>query len=263
MSAEMMTRGGYPAEVLGVQIDPAIQAADVASGIAYSFGRYVPDGWKIRDGARGVYKAQGALNRAAPYVDVMASYDNPGMQLGADLEEVRAAVETDLLAQNTGMDAEQAARSVTPAQVAASVGSVLGDRLFAPLSDPDALRVPLLRDLGDAYARQASGRRDETVAGLPLRRFLPSSMVLKAAAPELLQALGFAPNHPMVLSADQGGFMRGAGKFFAGRKLEAIKRFPILAAHVRAALPTKGEQLRQGFNKVREFVGALTVPLPS
>jgi hypothetical protein len=224
--------------------------------MAYSFGRHVPDGWRVRHAAEGLVSAQLSLHRAAPYVEAIGAYDNPAAQLGADLEEVRSAVETDLLAQNAEVDAAEAARSVTPGQIAHSIGSVLGRRLFAPQTDPQALRTPLLRDLAAVYARQRLGP-EATPADI-LKDRLPSAMILKAAAPEILQALGFAPDHPMVVSADRGGFVRGAGKMFAGGKLSAITRTPELLRHVQATLPPSGEQLRDNFAKVQAFLGTVT-----
>lgn len=258
MSENLRAANGYPPEVLGFSLNPAIQAADTAHDIAHGFNRYVPGGWKVRDGVRGLVRAQVMLGQAAPYVEAMSSYQNPGEQLGADLEEVRSAVETDLLARNPGMGVEDAARSVTPGQVAQSVGFVLGNRLFAPETNPDALRTPLLRDLASVYARQKIGPT-ATPADI-LKHQLPSDMILKAAAPEILLALGFDPTHPMVASADRGGFVRGAGKLFAGGKLAAITKAPKLARHVQAMLPPNGEDLRRNFAMLHDFLGSLTTP---
>lgn len=251
-------RGGYPPEVLGFSVNPAIRAADVASDMAYAFGRQVPGGWKVQDAARGLISAQAALDRAAPYVEVMGSYDNPAAQLATDLEEVRSAVEADLLAQNPGMSWERASRSVTPDQVANSLGTLIGSRLFAPEDKPEALSTPLLRDLADVYAKQKFGA--EATAADVLKGRLPSATVLKTAAPEILLALGFAPDHPMVASADRGGFLRFAGGIVAGDKMRAITRTPQLLRHVQAALPPSGEQLRHSFAYVRGFLGALSTP---
>lgn len=251
------TRGGYPSEVLGFSVAPAIQAADVASDMAYAFGRHtVPGGWKVRDAARGLAGAQAVLDRAAPYVDVMSSFEDPAAQLAADLEEVRSSVESDLLAQNAGLSWDEAARSVTPDQVAKSVGTLIGQRLFAPESDPEALSTPLLRGLAGVYARQKLG--PQATAADVLRGRLPAGTILRTAAPEILLALGFAPDHPMVASADRGGFLRFAGGIVAGDKMRAITKTPQLLRHVQAILPPSGEQLRQSFATVQSFVGALS-----
>jgi hypothetical protein len=255
---ENLNTGRGP-EILGIAVDPAMQVAEIANSIGAEFGfRSVPSGWRVARGFRTLYRADNMINRAAPYVEVLGSFEDPGEQLGADLAEIRDAVEASIVADNNHLDPEEARRSATPAQVSRAVGRLVSDQLFADPSSPSSLKTPLLRGLADVRARQVFGRNDATATDLMRYSTLPSHMIRKAAAPELLQALGFDPEHPMVLSADRGGFVRGLGRLVAGSKLDAITRVPELARHVQAMLPKSGAELRQNFGRVQAFLGFVT-----
>jgi hypothetical protein len=257
MSENLAKRYGCLPQVMGFSVDPAIHAAESANSMADAFGRSSPDGWTVIRAVRGLAKAQRMAWRAAPYINALGNCDSPGEQLGVEFEILRSAVEADLLAQNASLNPEEAARSVTPGQVAQSIGSVIGERLFAPESDPAALPTPLLRELADIFVQQSGSKA--TPADV-IKQTMPSNVILKAAAPEILQALGFSPNHPMVASADRGGFIRGAGKIVAGHKLRAIKKVPKLVEQVCAILPQSGAELRAGFEFAQSVLGRLVTP---
>lgn len=258
MSENYFVPRGVPPRVLGFNMGAAIQAADVAAAMAEPYGFALSSGWAVEQAGRSITRAYGTLGRVAPYVAVLSNFESPGGQLAAELDLVRGTVEADLLSQSPGCPPHEAARAVTPEQVARSVGSVLGQRLFAPEHEPGALQAPLLRGLATVYAKQRLGAK--ATADDLVRRKMPSKMVLKAAAPELLMALGFNADHPMVQSADQGGFVRGAGRLFMPGKLRALTQVPLLTRHVQALLPRRGEDLRRSFSEIQRFIGLLTVP---
>ncbi len=207
--------------LMGVQLGPLVLAAEHADRLNWDaagrFSRHAET--TIGSVDKAILWGQAAM-LAEPVLDAMAAYPDPNEPIRRELETVRGAIRAEVAAQ------PQADSMV----VARGLGSVV--RRVIDRQDPEALDTPILRtgfDILQLFKPQMTAQRigawptgQTTFRKFGFRKTIDNERLLAAGAPEILTALGFAPEDPLMQAARSNpqSFLRSV----AGKKLDAVQR---------------------------------------
>ncbi len=206
--------------LMGVQLGPLVVAAEHADRLNWgAAGRYSRHAQStIRSVDKAIRWGEAAM-MAEPVLDAMAASPDPNEPIRQEMETVRSAIRAEVAAQP---QADSMA-------VARGLGSVV--RRVVDREDPEALDTPILRtglDILQLFKPNLTAQRigawptgQTTFRKFGLHKTVDNERLLAAGAPEILAALGFAPEDPLMRAAQSNpqSFLR----FAAGRKLDAVQ----------------------------------------
>lgn len=216
---EALTLAGMPPDaysLMGVQLGPLVLAAEHVDRLSWgAAGRY----------SRQAQTAIGSVDKAIlwgraamlaePALDAMAAYPDPNEPIRQEMGKVRDAIRLEMTVQP---EADSLA-------VARSLGSVV--KRVVDRENPYALDTPILRtgfDILQLFKPNLTAQRvgewpdgQTTFRKFVFSKTIDNERLLAAGAPEILTALGFAPEDPLMRAAQSNpeSFLRSV----AGKKL--------------------------------------------
>lgn len=221
--AETVTLANVPPDahsLMGVQLGPLVLAAEHVDRLNSSLGRYSSHASKaINSVDKAILWGQAAA-MAEPVLDRMAAYPDPDEPIRQEMDTVRNAIRWE-------MTAHPQADSMA---VARSLGSVV--RRVVDREDPRALDTPILRtgfDILQLFKPHLTPQRigawptgQTTFRKFGIPKTFDNERLMAAGAPEILAALGFSEDDPLMRAAESNpeSFLRFAG----GKKLSAVQR---------------------------------------
>lgn len=220
-----------PVTFLGIDVDQLVRTAEsggmIAFGLTNNYGFY-QNGQDVLNHLDRVARYAEVLPHVGPVLDSINAHPNPNQAFADELGVVRSALWREVAARHPGQTLEQAGRSSSALEVAQCLGAVVGR--LVQRDGPDALPTPNLRAALDiryilsgqspeALTAQFTGRR--TLRKGFLKITVDNDKLVAAAAPEILDALGFSPEDPLVQGATEHPEWT---RRFAGKRLRYYYR---------------------------------------
>jgi len=201
-----------PMVLAGVDVAEAVVVAEQAGSMAYGLTHkpsFLRGGQRVIDGIGQIVRYGTAAQYIEPVVDEMArNGENPTLGIQADMGTLRAALRDEIAAQRPDLNPTEAARKASALDIARGIGSLLPRVVDG--SRPDAL--PTTRIRAALHTAHVTGLLSlkkvveypggETFIGkFGIGRNVPNDQLMAAAAPELLQLLGFESSDPLMQGA--------------------------------------------------------------